>query len=97
MKRQFDIAELVRPDGVVPVDIETTAGLVREVLRLRKGIQDFLDGNYPHPRSYRAQGPQTKCPHGHYYYEDCNSCDTEHFSRLLGETYTLRQGNQGSA
>lgn len=54
-----------------------------EVERLRKGIQDFLDGNYDNPRSYRAQGPQAKCPHGHYYYEDCNSCDSEHFAKLL--------------
>jgi hypothetical protein len=54
-----------------------------EIERLRKGIQDFLDGNYPHPRSYRAQGPQTTCPHGRYYYEDCNSCDSEHFQKLL--------------
>ena len=61
-----------------------------EIERLRKGIQDYLDGNYASSRSYRAQGPQTTCPHGHYYYEDCGQCIDEHFQRLLDLPLTPR-------
>lgn len=57
--------------------------LAAEVKRLRKGIQDYLDGDYPHPRSYRGGGAQKQCPHGRYYYENCESCIDEHFHALL--------------
>ena len=42
MASEFDIRELYRPDGIVPVNVETTAGLVREVLRLRLAL-DRID------------------------------------------------------
>jgi len=44
-----------------------------------KGINDFLDGDYPHPKSYRPK----QCPHDKYYYQDCSECDTEHFENVL--------------
>lgn len=54
-----------------------------EVDRLRKGIQDYLDGNYASPRDGRAVSPQQKCPHGMFYWDACENCIDEHFSRLL--------------
>lgn len=53
--------------------------------RLRKGIQDYLDGNYPNPRDARARGPQEKCPHGQFYWESCENCIEAHFMKLLAE------------
>lgn len=50
-----------------------------EVERLRAGIQDMLDGNYPHPRKYRPG----KCPHGTPYYDECLNCDDEWLRKLL--------------
>jgi hypothetical protein len=46
--------------------------------RLRKGIQDYLDGDYE-PKV----GKNDKCPHGQYGYETCEACVDEHFTRLL--------------
>ena len=63
--------------------LEEVLTLRSEVARLRKGIQDYLDGNYTNPRSFRAQGAQTKCPHDHYYWEACDECIDEHFNKLL--------------
>lgn len=55
------------------------AELAAENARLREGIQAFLDGNYPHPRSHRPN----PCPHGIEYWNDCGQCNDEHFERLL--------------
>lgn len=79
MSKEFDIGTITRPGGIAPVDLETTAGLVREVLRLRKGIQDYLDGNYG-PRFTRKID---KCPHGLFGYEACENCIDAHFTDLL--------------
>lgn len=38
MSRELDLETLTRPDGIVPVDVETTAQLVRHVLRLRVAL-----------------------------------------------------------
>lgn len=53
-----------------------------EVERLRKGIQDYLDGNYGF--DYRGI-KTTQCPHGAYRHEICGQCIDEHFSQLLTE------------
>lgn len=59
---------------------EAAAG---EIERLRKGIQDYLDGNYPHSRSYRPDA----CPHGLLWFNgDCDQCAEEHFQKLLART-----------
>jgi hypothetical protein len=50
-----------------------------EVARLRKGIQDFLDGNYKGSRSYRPG----KCPHEVWYFNECEACNDEYFHSLL--------------
>jgi len=39
----MDIAELTRPGGIVPVNIETTAALVTEVIRLRAALKPFAE------------------------------------------------------
>jgi hypothetical protein len=50
-----------------------------EIERLRKGIQDFLDGNYDTPRRHRP----APCKHGMPYYHECSMCNDEHFANLL--------------
>ena len=50
-----------------------------EIERLRKGIQDYLDGSF---------GPDfptkhDKCPHGRFGWEDCGNCIDEYFTALL--------------
>lgn len=54
-----------------------------EVIRLRKGIQDYLDGNYENARKHRHEDPRYQCAHGQHYWEDCGSCIDEHFQALL--------------
>jgi len=54
-----------------------------EIARLRKGIQDYLDGNYVGPRAGRKDGAQTRCPHGMFYWDACENCIDEHFAALL--------------
>jgi hypothetical protein len=56
-----------------------------EVVRLRKGIQDYLDGNYENPRKHRAEDPRSTCQHGRHYWEDCGECIDAHFQSLLDE------------
>jgi len=58
--------------------------------RLRETIKNYLDGNYPNPRTYRYQ-PWRKgerpgqCPHGTYYWDGCENCTDEYFNIALGE------------
>lgn len=52
--------------------------------RYRKAIDDYLEGNYPCPSAYRGK-PGGKCPHGTYYWEECEGCNTEHFEAALKE------------
>ncbi len=54
-----------------------------EAERLRKGIEDYLNGNYPNPRDARARGAQETCPHGRQYWETCDGCIDDHFAKLL--------------
>jgi hypothetical protein len=60
--------------------VTETDSLRNEVARLRKGIQDFLDGNYENPRLHRP----SKCGHGRLWFEGCDECDAAHFEKLLG-------------
>jgi hypothetical protein len=39
----FDLAELTRSDGIVPVNAQTTASLIREVTRLRAALLDIAN------------------------------------------------------
>lgn len=52
--------------------------------RYRKAIDDYLEGNYPCPSAYRGK-LGGKCPHGTYYWEECEGCNTEHFEAALKE------------
>lgn len=74
-----DYEMLFRPGGIVPVNVETTAGLVREVLRLRKGIQDYLDGDY----GRRIPRKVDTCQHGLFGWEACENCIDAYFTALL--------------
>ena len=47
--------------------------------KLRKAIQDYLDGNYASARSYRPG----QCPHGVYYYAECEACNDAYFQAAL--------------
>lgn len=53
-----------------------------ETERLRSGVQAMLDGNYPHPRTYRST-PGMSCPHGQPYYEECEQCNEDWLWGLL--------------
>jgi len=52
---------------------------LHELNRLRKGIQDYLDGNFgpDFPTKYDT------CPHKKFGWEDCGQCIDEHFTTLL--------------
>lgn len=47
----------------------------------RSGIRQFLEGDYEHPKTFRATTGE--CPHGKYYYECCESCDETFLQSLL--------------
>jgi len=53
------------------------------------GIQDFLEGNYENPRTFRHSN-NGQCQHRKYWYEACDECDIAHFEKVLtkeqGET-----------
>ena len=51
-----------------------------EVRRLRAGIENYLDGNYP------TAAKNDKCNHGRYGFEGCENCIDEYFTQLLKET-----------
>lgn len=65
------------------VDLTDRASLMRdaadEIERLRQGVQDMLDGNYPHPRTYRPK----PCPHGAEYWHECPSCNDAALQAIL--------------
>lgn len=63
-----------------------------EIERLRKGIQDYLDGNYENPRQHRPD--LDACKHGMPWYSECITCDCEHFIALLSDTPAVREMNQ---
>lgn len=50
-----------------------------EAERLRKAIEDYLSGDYDHPRIHRPG----KCKHGRNYWEECSECDGAHFQAAL--------------
>ncbi len=64
-----------------PKDFEVRQpdGRDAEIARLRKGIQDYLDGDFG-PRIKKND----KCPHGLYSYEVCGQCIDEHFATIIG-------------
>lgn len=51
---------------------------VAEIERLRKGIQDYLNGDFE-PRLKKLD----KCKHGFYGYEECGRCVDEYFQNIL--------------
>ena len=58
-----------------------------EIARLRKGIKDYLDGDWhPSPRDARRKGPHETCLHGQFYWKTCESCIDEYFEKLLTQT-----------
>jgi hypothetical protein len=50
-----------------------------ENARLKEYIKKYLDGDYPHPRTYRPHD----CPHGVHYWKDCAECADEFLSQAL--------------
>lgn len=62
--------------------------LVKETERLRSGIQDVLDGNYPNPRAHRPG----QCAHGVWYYDTCENCIDEWLQALIGPVKDIANG-----
>lgn len=57
------------------------ADLMAEIVRLRKGIQDYIDGDYGREQHFKTK--HDKCPHGLYGWEACENCIDAHFTKLL--------------
>jgi len=57
---------------------------------LRKAIEDFLAGNYPHPRTSRPM----PCRHGVEYYNECEACNEAHFQNALAATASSSRAEQ---
>ena len=57
-------------------DVIAAAG--DENARLRQGIQDILEGNYPSAKKYE------QCKHNRYGYEGCEQCIDDALQALLG-------------
>lgn len=62
-----------------------------KVERLRKGIQDYLDGNYENPRKHRPE----PCKHNSLWYHGCEFCIDEHLQGVLDAT-PISQAQGGS-
>ncbi len=62
-----------------------------EVIRLREGIQAFIDGSadtMPRDTIWRKDGVHSKhdkCPHGQWMYDGCENCADVYFQRLLAQ------------
>lgn len=56
-------------------------------LILRRAIEDYLSGDFPHPRHYRPG----KCPHGIFYWNECEACTTKHFERALDRARAIKR------
>ena len=69
----------------MPDNIELLLGQLAdqktEIARLRKGIQDYLDGSYDNPQGYRPG--LGECKHGVPWYSGCAHCDCEHLQAVL--------------
>jgi lipopolysaccharide biosynthesis regulator YciM len=65
--------------------------LEAEVARVRQGVQDMPDGNYPHPRSYRP----TQCPHGAEYWHECPSCNDAALQGILAPPASPASSDRG--
>jgi hypothetical protein len=75
---KFDapVREVGPPQRIrLPPNVEQTA----EIERLRAGIRAMLDGDYPHPRSYRP----ARCPHDTACFDECGQCNDEYLTELL--------------
>lgn len=58
-----------------PIQIEAA----NEIERLRRGIADYLHGDYP------RTAKNDKCKHDRYGFEGCENCIDDYFEKLLGE------------
>lgn len=83
MACEHDLADMntaAHFDGLCPICLKERIDVKdAEVLRLRKGIQDYLDGDF----EPRIVGKIDKCPHGRYGYETCKGCIDAHFRSIL--------------
>jgi hypothetical protein len=55
------------------------ADALKEIERLRKGIIDYIHGDYP------RTAKNDKCHHGHYGFEGCETCIDEYFDQLIAD------------
>ncbi len=44
-----------------------------------KLVNDYISGNYPHPRPYWP----AQCPHGKNYWQFCDCCGNEYFRNAI--------------
>ncbi|MCP4079453.1 MAG: hypothetical protein GY743_04330 [Planctomycetaceae bacterium] len=51
-----------------------------------KLVNNYISGNYPHPRRYRP----LQCPHGKNYWHHCDCCDAEYFEAGIKRIKAMR-------
>lgn len=78
----MDIVEKLRraaaPDGWCFANQELLDEAAAEIELLRKGIRDYLNGDYE-PRIRKTE----RCEHEVYGYEVCEACTDAYFTKLL--------------
>lgn len=67
--------------GLFSEMMDESGDLKSEIFRLRKGIQDYLDGDYGRNQYFKTK--HDKCPHGLFGWESCENCIDAHFTALL--------------
>ena len=63
--------------NVTPIHLEAAD----EIERLRKGIQNYLDGDYGRIEHFDTKHDQ--CPHKRFQWEGCENCIDDYFKKLL--------------
>lgn len=60
---------------------------------LRKAITDYLAGDFASARSYRPG----QCPHGVFYYAECEACNDAHFQKAIDADDALSKARSGAS
>jgi hypothetical protein len=76
----------------INADLLEVAKLRKENEWLRRGIKDYLDGNF----GPRLPSKLDKCEHGRFRYEGCENCIDKHFEHVLSQASALSSHHQNT-
>lgn len=62
--------------------------LVELIGKAEEMLKNYLSGDYENPRQYRPG----KCPHGAYYYEECEVCNDAYIEQTL-KSISMEENN----